>query len=410
MPWWTSDDGNARTTGRKQQAPTLDATFESISRSLLAAERAHRQQLQADMVKARALLLDAVLALDAQLVDERLTADPYYLERLSLDDWAGLLREARQNASRQRRLPVPQPVRDAKAKARPVQPTDRKDTPIPQRPPSLPPSNADLAIPEHSYITPATFRLPALPERPPTVYADYFAGTSWPKRSAMLALLACTGWSSQMLVVHSLATLQGISMSSCAPVPGALVAADLLRNQTVQTVAGQVGMVELSPRGREVALGLHLQPVETEWKRLRQRYGEDDPRSAAYLVILAAYARERGYGAWVDPAAGQPDALLLGPNQEQVALFLEADVQHSRLEDWRTAATAHGALALCALDGEGRDILVRAALAAGLSGRATDLISLRTYLRQDLWAEQWSASGDTPPDPAPSSAPSEEMP
>lgn len=366
----------------------LNAAFLEIERSLLQAERSHRLRLQAEHKRACQLLLDAILALDAGLVDERLQADPRYLEQLDVEGWAGLLAEAKQATSRRRAAPArrqethpPLPISPppASSGSHPAMPT------LPSRP--TPSSFAE----GDPWLLPDTVPLPDLPAKPPAAYADIFMGASWPKRGAFLALVSLTGWSSQGLLVRVLSRRLGLSTNTVVAAPRALVGASLLEYKVFVTRCGNLGLLELSPSGHKVVRDLGWTAAPSEWQRLRQVLGAGKEEQMAQLVNLGAEVRERGFGAWVcpRPCHGDPDLLVRTGEGEETALFLELDPAQARVQAWQTAAAERGWVGLCAVDPEGRDALVRLAFAAGLAGRATDLATLRAGLQQTLWAEQW---------------------
>lgn len=372
----------------------LNAAFLAIERNLLEAERSHRLLLQAERNRACELLLDAILALDAALVDERLQADPLYLQHLGMEGWTGLLAEAKRGAGRRRAASTREVAQPSLPVAHSLQPSVPVSTvatpavPHPARP--IPP----LAASGDLWLLPDTVPLPDLPAKAPIAYAHSFKGASWPKRRSCLALLAQTGWSSHSLLLQTLAGRLGLSTNTVTTAPKALVVAGLLTYEVVVTRCGKLGLVELSAKGLEMVRDMGWTAVPSEWQRLRHMLGAEAPEQTAKLISLAGEARKRGFGVWVcpRPCTGEPDLLVRDVEGEETAVFLEPDPAQVRLQAWQEAAAARGRVGLCAIDPEGRDLLVRQAFAVGLAGLATDLTSLRAGQLKTLWAEQWLAT------------------
>ena len=412
MPWWTSNDGNARTTGRKQQAPTLDATFESISRSLLAAERAHRQKLEADMVRARGLLLDAILALDGRVINNRLVADPNYLTNLTLDGWADLLREACaygrgwQNAAAvervqaevkrleiendqlcQRLAIISPPALPPQQPALNPPSSDVRRSSTAAQPPILPAVNSPLS---------AAANLPSVPAQPPARFATLFSSESWPRSAQFLILLALTGWSLQEALLQILSRQLGVSSNSgtTGRLLKRLSRDGLIGRRVVPIFGGKAVMVTLSDTGRELVQDMGFPPVEAEWERLQLQPAMGDTHAA--LICLFAYrARQRGFATQVapPPVGGEDagDVLMTDAAGTTSHALVEVDAASPRVDLWRRLVDHQGFVALCAVTPEALQVVVAAARSAGLPGRAADLASLRTHAEDVLWTETWQA-------------------
>jgi len=380
----------------------LSDAFDRAFFSLLQAERSHRRQLQAQTATLRALLLEAVMSLDASLVDERIAQDPHFLHALDESGWRELLAQARRRGQMQR-LARSNPRLMAEHQ-RLLAERDRLQSErdaLLARIESLEAALADvqrealqarLAHPET--LLPGLVQLPALPDDPPAAFADRFPGHLWERGGQLLALLAITGWSYQRAPLDELARLLGLSpgAGSLKRLLKRLADAGLAIKATVPASPSRIALVRLSDDGRKLAEALGLPVTESEWDRLLRLHGGERQQGHAALVCLFAWhARSRGHATQVCPhveGRAEPDILLTkGDEQIYVEVEAESGSVERRMRKWRNQAALQNFVALAAPTPELRQRLAREAHAASKKGLATDLTSLRSS--DELWVQQW---------------------
>lgn len=372
------------------------------------AERMHRQSLQQELAQAHRLLLETVLFIAPALIDEHQRQNPHWLEQLDTQGWAEVLQEARNRVRGRWSAAAQESIQAEVERLRAA--NERLEQQLARN--SLLQSafgreNRDASTKSHAVpdLAPPHGRLvklPAVPAQPPAEFAAQISPESWTRSAQFLSLLGLTGWSLQEELIPILAGKLGISAKagSMGRLLRRLDANGFITRQVVAVFAGKIALISLTVNGRRLVQQMHLPAVEGEWERLLRLEYEDE--HAALICLFTAEARKRGYATQVAPGADDSekegaDILVVDQEGAHTYALLESDSEQPRLNLWQALAVRYGDVAVCATTEEDRQALVAAAFANRLPGRATDINSLRRYLQDALWAEQWLAPDDVAP-------------
>lgn len=157
----------------------------------------------------------------------------------------------------------------------------------------------------------------------------------------------------------------------------------------------QLGLIRLTGRGRRLAEGQGVVPIENDWERImRKRQGADQPNHTGLLLAFERRMRIRGYSTALVPDVAQegfePDIWI---ERDGVGLYVEVETAYHRNkpEKWRAARRAQGFAAIVTRTKRGRARLIEDCRASG-RWPGWQQISRRLYFEPDasLWAESWS--------------------
>ncbi|CAG0964482.1 hypothetical protein PLCT2_00953 [Planctomycetaceae bacterium] len=168
---------------------------------------------------------------------------------------------------------------------------------------------------------------------------------------------------------------------------------------TIQRIAGKqkITLFRLTERGRRLSRSLDVEPIENGWDTLvRTHQGETQVTHAALLLYTDRLARERGWVTELTPNESHqqfyPDLWI---STGEWSMYVEVEsrwrARSHQWDKWRAALRAQGFVAIVARTNAVRSRLVQSCRAAGVSGVATDLETLR--LRGETWwLEMWRAA------------------
>jgi hypothetical protein len=147
--------------------------------------------------------------------------------------------------------------------------------------------------------------------------------------------------------------------------------------------------LELGEKGKALTEAMGWEVREGDYPRLRRLHqGEDLEAHTAAVLAFLYQARARGWRGMAMPAVegpAVPDAVV----EKGERLYVEVERSgEEKPEKWRNLAALQGRVALCAPNPKIRDRLVADCRMMGLSGAATDLLSLLQG-HEDLWIERW---------------------
>ena len=169
---------------------------------------------------------------------------------------------------------------------------------------------------------------------------------------------------------------------------------------TIQRIAGKqkITLFRLTERGRTLARLLGVEPIENGWDTLVHTHqGETQVTHAALLLYADRLAREQG---WLTELTPDESHLKFYPDlwisTGEWSMYVEVEnrwrARSHQWDKWRAALRAQGFAAIVARTSAVRARLVQSCRAAGVSGVATDLETLR--LRDgSWWLEAWRTPG-----------------
>ena len=103
----------------------------------------------------------------------------------------------------------------------------------------------------------------------------------------------------------------------------------------------QLGLIHLTERGRRLAEGLGVDPVENDWERIiRKHQGADQPDHTGLLLAFDRRVRLRGYSTILVPnvaRAGFEPAVLIEWNGVRLYVEVEAAYHCNKPEKWQVA-------------------------------------------------------------------------
>ena len=173
-----------------------------------------------------------------------------------------------------------------------------------------------------------------------------------------------------------------------------------LAHFTIQRIAGKqkITLFRLTERGRTLVRLLGVEPIENGWDTLvRTHQGETQVMHAALLLYTDRLAREQG---WLTELTPDESHLKFYPDlwisTGEWSMYVEVEnrwrARSHQWDKWRAALRAQGFAAIVARTSAVRARLVQSCRAAGVSGVATDLETLR--LRDgSWWLEAWRTPG-----------------
>jgi len=236
------------------------------------------------------------------------------------------------------------------------------------------------------------FEFPALPAAPPPRFASL--RERW-RRGAMAVAAVAAGMSVRQEVMDRVARAEGIGerSGSLKRLIESLAEEEFLAARTLEVHLGpmpsRVAVLELGPRGRELAEAMGWTVREGDLGRLRRLHRGDELEAHAAAALIFLYqARARGWRGMAMPEVegpAVPDAVV----EKGERLYVEVERSgEEKPEKWRNLTALQGRVALCAPNPKIRDRLVADCRMMGLSGAATDLLSLLQG-HEDLWIERW---------------------
>ena len=155
----------------------------------------------------------------------------------------------------------------------------------------------------------------------------------------------------------------------------------------------QLGLIRLTERGRRLAEGLGVVPIENDWERIiRKHQGADQPDHTGLLLAFDRRARLRGYTTVLVPDVAQegfePD-IWIERDGEGLYVEIETAYHRNKPEKWRAARRAQGFAAIVTRTRRGRARLIEDCRASGVAGVVTDFHRLYFEPTAPLWTESW---------------------
>lgn len=234
---------------------------------------------------------------------------------------------------------------------------------------------------------------------PPRAYAN-LRSTVWKRIATAMQVMATTGYSVRRELMWEVSIVLRVVADSGTVkrlFERELPQAGLIISATLPYIGkSRVALSGLSLKGVELCREIGLQPVESEWDRVRRKHqGEAQPKHTASLLSFAYQARRRHGTVTILPDfAGhfQPDAQLILDGG--VSQFVEVENGHGKLDKWRRLADIQGHAAICTNTPVHRRKVIEECKSLGIRGVAADLKTLSQEKGEDgwlsyLWLEDW---------------------
>jgi hypothetical protein len=376
----------------------LEEAKEGLLAGLLRAERELREMAEERARELLRVLVEVAARVDGAVMEEHRRRDPRAPESWGAEEWrrffASVL-EPRWSA------PMGEAERIQTLRARIAELEEevrRLRARIAELEAARPPVREELreirkAAPEPSFYDPYhDLAFPDLPIAPPPRFEAL--RSRW-RRAAMAIFAVAGGMSTRLEVMDRIARVEGIGPKSgslkrlidALTEEGFLLARTLalpLENMTTHIVA-----LELGEKGKALTEAMGWEVREGDYPRLRRLHrGEDLEAHTAAVLAFLYQARARGWRGMAMPAVegpAAPDVVV----EKGERLYVEVERSgEEKPEKWRNLAALQGRVALCAPNPKIRDRLVADCRMMGLSGAATDLLSLLQG-HEDLWIERW---------------------
>ncbi|RMD60460.1 hypothetical protein D6833_09615 [Candidatus Parcubacteria bacterium] len=382
---------------------------------LLSAEREFRESIEADRRALADVLYDLAMRLDGERLEAMRLTDPTIPKYWTAEDWrrffdvvqtpqssplpaipwglkgSGKKQGTKKTAEQNAVLSSAQP-----AETKQVERVER-DTP---QPTLSSPSTAT-----HRVATNLLAEYSEPPKPDDLRMAGVLKGKRWRRGTMAMYLIARQGINTMMEIDLSIVTvepeLKTLRTNSVRAPLKELVEGGYLIEETLDVRRGDfvtnLKTFRLSEKGKAFSFRMGWDAVESDWERLITRHeGLRFPAHTAAVLLFAVHARRRGYRVTVVPDTDGPYAPDIRMATDEETLDVEVELgTKERPQKWKNMAAAQGFVALCAATEAGRKRLVADCRAAGISGVATDLHSLRAISLEDItpatpiWMEEF---------------------
>jgi hypothetical protein len=380
----------------------LEEAKEGLLAGLLRAERELRQLAEERARGLQRVLTELAARLDGAVMEEIRRADPRAPESWDPERWRAFFARVLQegswgtdSAAREELARLREEIRrlqqenERLREALRRQPRAEKE----ERPPASPAASSGSA-PSDLWDPYFDFEFPALPAAPPPRFASL--RERW-RRGAMAVAAVAAGMSVRQEVMDRVARAEGIGerSGSLKRLIESLAEEEFLAARTLEVHLGpmpsRVAVLELGPRGRELAEAMGWTVREGDLGRLRRLHRGDELEAHAAAALIFLYqARARGWRGMAMPEVpgpASPDALV---EKDGERYFVEVERSGAEKErKWRNLQALQGLAAICAPSPEVRQRLAADCRAMGIPGVATDIVSL-LQKSGELWIERWT--------------------
>ena len=370
----------------------LEDAKEGLLAGLLRAERELRQLAEERARGLQRVLMELAARLDGAVMEEIRRADPRAPESWDPERWRAFFARVLQggwktddSALREELERLREALERLQRENEQLREALRQQK-TPEEPAASSGSESDLWDPYFD------FEFPPLPAAPPPRFASL--RERW-RRAAMAVAAVAAGMSVRQEVMDRVARAEGIGerSGSLKRLIESLAEEEFLAARTLEVHLGpmpsRVAVLELGPRGRELAEAMGWAVREGDLGRLRRLHRADELEAHAAAVLIFLYqARVRGWRGMAMPEVpgpAVPDAIV----EKDERYFVEVERSGAEKErKWRNLQALQGMAAICAPSPEVRQRLAADCRAMGIPGVATDLVSL-LQKSGELWIERW---------------------
>lgn len=379
----------------------MEHVRDGLLAGLLRAERELREMAEERARELTRVLVEVAARVDGAVMEEHRRRDPRAPESWGAEEWRRFFarvleprwasvpsgEEAERIRTLQARVAeLEEEVRRLRAR---IAELEAARTPAREEPWEL-----RKAAPEPSLYDPYhDLAFPDLPIAPPPRFEAL--RPRW-RRAAMAIFAVAGGMSTRLEVMDRIARVEGIGpkSGSLKRLIEALAEEGFLLARTLslplESISTHIVALEPGEKGKALAEAMGWEIREGDYARLRRLHqGEDLEAHTAAVLAFLYQARARGWRGMAMPAVEGPSVPDAVVEKDGERLYVEVERSgEEKPEKWRNLAALQGRVALCAPSPRIRERLATDCRAMGLSGAATDLLSLLQG-HEDMWIERW---------------------